>query len=247
VGVSARRHAVLAAAAVVVVFLAGCTGASSGGGNPATTPTAAPSAPGKSGIPTGTQLQALLPYHAGQPAGWQLSSPSSARNSGGGLQQPLGLASDSSNCIYVSLINNAVSVLQNWWSVSWADSLLQNAAGSYGGVDMALGAFQPGYAQQQVSWYATAATRCHSSVQDGSPVTTTSSTPAGLGDQALYLQNAISAGPESYMTQTLLVRVGGNLAAVYQNGSTAALLPLPQFEAMAQLLVQQLHTLPAAG
>jgi hypothetical protein len=232
---------VLLAAAAAVAFAtvgAGCGGGSGhGGGKPTPAPSA--SLPGAQ-IPTGTQLQALLPYHQNQPAGWQLTS---VRSSGSTLQQPIGLGSFSSDCSYVAIPSSALSVVTNWWAVSWAYSLMSQHSPGPNGPDtnhdltLVLGAFQPGYAQKQINWYGTDAVRCHVYTDKfGKSWTTTSSVVPGLGDQALYIQNVSSV----YTQQELMVRTGNNMAALSQDSAFGPIMAPAQLEAVAQTLVQRL-------
>jgi hypothetical protein len=232
-----------AAAVLLAAATAGCAGRSQGGGKPSPGPSAASPA---AQIPTGTQLQALLPYHENQPAGWQLVSGSgNPRNSGSTLQDPLGLTPYSSNCSVVAIPPSALSVVTNWWAVSWAYSLMQQLSAGPDGpqtphnLTLVLGGFRPGDAQKQINWYAADATRCHSYTdQGGTNWTTTASAVPGLGDQALYIENVSS----SYTQQELLVRVGNNMAAASQDGALGPILPLSQFEAAVQVLAQRLGT-----
>jgi hypothetical protein len=233
----------LAAASVLLAALGTACGGSPG--HPGGQATASPSGTSPSSrIPTGTQLQALLPYHDNQPAGWQLVNASgSVRNSGSTVRPPLGLTPTSSDCSLVAIPPSALAMVTNWWAASWAYSLMQQLAPGPDGPEtphnltLVLGAFQPGYAQKQISWYATDAVRCHSYTdQGGTSWATTPSAIQGLGDQALYIQNVSSA----YTQQELLVRVGNNMAALSQDGALGPLLPLPQFEAAAQVLAQRL-------
>jgi len=233
----------LAAASVVLVAASTACGGGSGagGGQPAASLPAA--SPG-SRVPTGTQLQAVLPYRENQPAGWQLVNASgSVRSSGGRVQSPLGLTPYSSDCSLVAIPPSALALVTNWWAASWAYSLMQQLSPGPAGphtphnLTLVLGGFQPGYAQKQINWYTTDAARCHDYTDHGGTTwTTTSSAVQGLGDQALYLQNVSSA----YTQQELLVRVGNNMAALSQDGALGPLLPLAQFEAAAQVLAQRL-------
>jgi hypothetical protein len=229
-------------AVAVMALLAGCSG-QGGSGQSTTSPSAAQSSPAGGAFPTGTQLLALLPYHDDQPAGYKLDPDGGVNSSGNSLDDPLQPPSGQ-DCIYVAIPNSPQALLANFWAVSWAMSIqVPTSPGSNGAdLSMGLGAYQPGYAQKQIDWWAAEAVTCHVYNVDGGPVTTTSSAVQGLGDQALYLQNVIS-GSDGYTQQELMVRVGNNLAAEYQNGGFGSLLSLSQLEAAAQLLVQRLETL----
>jgi hypothetical protein len=245
-GRRSRRRSVLAVAlaATVTALLAGCSG-QGGSAKPSTGPSATQSSPGGGGVPTGTQLLALLPYHDHQPAGWELDpTTGSVSSSGGSPQTPVGPPS-SQQCTYVAIPNSPMALIMNFWGVSWAVSTMQQVTGQ-GNVSMGLGAFQPGYAQRQIDWYAAEAVSCHVYNVDGGPVTTTSSAVPGLGDQALYLQNVIS-GSDGYTQQELMARVGNNMAVLYQTSAFEPLLPPSQLESMAQVLVQRLDTLSGAA
>lgn len=243
-----RRGAVIAGVAAAVAFLAACSGSGAGTGPASPSATSSSQGTGSSRILTGKQLLALLPYHEDQPAGWKLESGSGAiMDTGSTLTQPIGLLPDSSNCINVASINGVPDVLTNWWAVSEADSYIDQIGGSGDSLDVGFGGFEPGYALKQINWYTAEAPKCHTSVQDGSPTTTTSSSPTGLGGQALYIQDAISAGIESYNTQTLMIQVGNYIAVIYQSDAFGGtMLSLAQLQPVAQVLVQRLDTLKPA-
>src|SRR5580704_94876 len=124
-GGSRRWPAAALLAVVAAALLAAGCGSPAGHATAGSSehPTATPSGAGRSsGIPTGTQLQALLPYHSGQPTGWKLDPAKfSTHNSGSALTVPEGLLPDSNSCVYIADTSGVNSLLQ-WWQVSFAQA-----------------------------------------------------------------------------------------------------------------------------
>ena len=222
-------------------------------------PTATPSVAGSSssGIPTGTQLQALLPYHSGQPTGWKLDPAKfSTHNSGSALTLPEGLLPDSNSCVYIADTSGVNSLLQ-WWQVSFAQADMVRevpqanggATTSFYAVEMLLAGFHPGYAARQLNWVIAHAKACptyHDTANQALETTTYTVIP-GLGDQAVFLSTRTKTAAQNLVDQELVVRVGDNVAGLAQNTSLGPLVSLAKLESMAKLLVQILQQHPTGS
>jgi hypothetical protein len=245
------------AAAAAAVLATGC-GSSAGHATAGSSehPTATPSGAGSSsGIPTGTQLQALLPYHSGQPTGWKLDPAKfSTHNSGSALTVPEGLLPDSNSCVYIADTSGVNSLLQ-WWQVSFAQADMVREVPQAGGstsfysVEMLLAGFHPGYAAKQLNWVAARAKACptYHDTANQALETTTSTVIPGLGDQAVFLSTRSKTAAQSLVDQELVVRVGNNVAGLAQNTSLGPLVSLAKLESMANLLVQILQQHPTGS
>jgi hypothetical protein len=253
-----RRAPAVAALAVgaVVAVASGCgTPAGHAAASPSGHPTATPQASGSSGIPTGTQLQALLPYHSGQPAGWKLSPGKGAtKNSGSTLTPAMGLLPDSNNCVYIAAASGVNGLLQ-WWQVSFAYATLYRDVPQAGGatnfysVEMLLAGFHPGYAARQLGWIIARAKACptyHDTVNQAVETTTVTVLP-GLGDQAVFLDTLTKTASQSLTDQELVVRVGNNVAGLAQDTSLGPLVSTAEMRSMAKLLIKALQQHPAGS
>jgi hypothetical protein len=246
-----RRRGRLAALLAVAVALATAASGCSTGGS-ATRPTsstsaaATPAGTSASGIPTGTQLQQLMPYHVGEPAGWHLlTATGGVRNSGSKLLQPLGLLPDSNSCGYVAEISNVLAAVP-WWPVSWAYSTIDSPP-SGGNINLhvvylLMAGFRPGYAAKQLDWAIARAPACprFTDTLTRARVGTTSAVLPGLGDGAVYIRNANGLGTSVVLiTETIIARTGNDIV-VAQQGSNDAMVPVPELESMARLLIQRI-------
>lgn len=212
---------------------------------------ATPQASGSGGIPTGTQLQALLPYHSGQPAGWKLAPKAATKNSGSTLTPVMGLLPGSNSCQNIAEASGD-SLLQ-WWQVSYAyadvyrDVPQAGGASDFYSVQMLLAGFQPGYAAKDLGWVIARAKACptYHDATLGAIETTTYSVLPGLGDQAVFLSTLTKAASEHVTDQELLIRVGSNVAAVSQNSALGPLVSMTGLQSMAKLLIGVLQQHPA--
>jgi hypothetical protein len=257
-GGSRRWPAAALLAVVAAALLAAGCGSPAGHATAGSSehPTATPSGAGSSsGIPTGTQLQALLPYHSGQPTGWKLDPAKfSTHNSGSALTVPEGLLPDSNSCVYIADTSGVNSLLQ-WWQVSFAQADMVREVPQAGGstsfysVEMLLAGFHPGYAAKQLNWVAARAKACptYHDTANQALETTTSTVIPGLGDQAVFLSTRSKTAAQSLVDQELVVRVGNNVAGLAQNTSLGPLVSLAKLESMANLLVQILQQHPTGS
>jgi hypothetical protein len=247
------RCAALLATAALVVAAGGCaTARSTAAGSaprpkPASPTAATPATISASGIPTGTQLQQLLPYHVGEPAGWHVTGGvAPVRNSGDKLHKPLGLIADSNNCAYIDEISD-VLIAVPWWPVSWAYSTIESAPSggniSIHVVDLLMAGFLPGYAKKQLDWEIARAPACprFTDTLTGAHVAAQSTVLPHLGDGAVYIRNENGLGTSLVLiTETIIARTG-NYLVVAQQDSSDALVPLPELESMCRLLIQRVR------
>jgi hypothetical protein len=244
-----RRRMRSAALLSVAVLAAAASGCGSAGGaprpKPAASATVTPANSSASGIPTGTQLLRLMPYHVGEPAGWHvLTGIGDIRNSGSKLVQPIGLLPDSSSCVYVAELGGPLSAVP-WWPVSWAYSNMDRPSGGDLGLEIVsvlMAAFRPGYATKQLNWETARAAACPTYIDTLSHlrVGTKSTVVRGLGDGALYIWNAYGEGTSQVaITETVMARIGNDIVVAQQHNDDA-MVPVRELESMCRLLIQRL-------
>lgn len=242
------RFAALLSVAVLAAAASGCGSAgSSPRPKPAASAAATPAGASASGIPTGTQLQQLMPYHVGEPVGWHVDpNVGNLRNSGSTLLQPLGLLPDSnSNCAYVAVLGGPLAAVP-WWPVSWAYTNIESPPSggniSIHVVSLLMAGFRPGYAKKQLAWETARAAVCPTFIDTLSHlrVATKSTVIHGLGDGALYIWNDYGEGTSQVViTETIIVRTGNDMVVAQQNSSDA-MVPFRQLESMCRLLIQRI-------
>jgi hypothetical protein len=242
------RFAALLSVAVLSVAASGC-GSAGSAPRPKPSPSAAatPTGTSESGIPTGTQLLQLMPYHVGEPASWHVDPAVGAvRNSGSALLQPLGLLPDSSSCVYVGELGGPLAAVP-WWPVSWAYVDIDRPSGTDLGLQLVallMAGFRPGYATKQLNWETARAAACPTFIDSMSHlrVDTRSTVIHGLGDGALYIWNAYGVGTSVVaITETVIARVGNDIVVAQQHNDDA-MVPVPELESMCRLLIQRVRT-----
>ena len=241
------RFAALLCFAVLSVAAGGC-GAAGSAPRPKPSPsaTATPAGTSASGIPTGTQLLQLMPYHVGEPAGWHVDPAVGAvRNSGSVLVAPLGLLPDSSSCVYVGELSGPLGAVP-WWPVSWAYTDIDRPSGTDLGLNIVallMAGFRPGYAAKQLSWETARAAACPTFIDSMSHlrVDTRSTVIHGLGDGALYIWNADGVGTSVVaITETIIARTGNDIVVAQQQNEDA-MVPVRELESMCRLLIQRVR------
>jgi hypothetical protein len=242
--------AAVIAVAAGIVTAAGC---SSGGGldvHPsvhATTPATPHPGASSTAILNGVQLAQILD-HAPPPSGWSsgkgLSSGES--NSGSMVTPPYGPQRSNSMCSDLNSAVQAMSFIQ-WWSSSNAVRNLTypSEPADLPQVDVAVGAYQPGYAAKTMAKAAALIGSCrsfHDKAVSNALITTSTRTIPSLGDQNLFLTSVENASTGKITAQVFLVRVGNYIVGVDTNTASAGQVRPATVQGFGGWLVQLLQS-----